>query len=117
VSDFRSKPGGAVLYKHQVSQQQGEIEMTQIIVEASPSAERLASLGVDHWQIWEKEVSRFPWEYFEDEISYILEGRAIITPEGGPPVEISKGNLVTIPSDMICIWNIVEPLRKRYHIG
>ncbi len=91
--------------------------MTQIIVEASPSAEKLASLGVEHWPLWEKEASKFPWEYFEDEISYILEGRAIITPEGGPPVEIGKGNLVTIPSDMICIWNIVEPLRKRYHIG
>jgi uncharacterized cupin superfamily protein len=69
--------------------------MTKIIVEANPDAARLASLGVDHWPIWEKEASEFPWEYFEDEISYILEGRAIITPEGGEPVEISKGDLVT----------------------
>ena len=90
--------------------------MPQIIIEAHPDAERLASLGVDKWPEWEKAASEFPWEYFEDEISYILEGRAIVTPEGGEPVEISKGNLVTFPSEMICVWKIIEPLRKRYHI-
>ena len=91
--------------------------MTQIIVETNPDAARLASLGVDHWPIWEKEASEFPWEYFEQEISYILEGRAIITPEGGKPVEITKGDLVTMPSELICRWQVVEPIRKRYHMA
>lgn len=90
--------------------------MTQIIVETHPDAARLAELGVGNWPEWEKEASEFPWEYIEEEISYILEGRAIITPEGGDPVEISKGNLVTFPSELICVWKIVEPLRKRFHI-
>lgn len=91
--------------------------MTQIIIETNPDAARLASLGVDHWPIWEKEASEFPWEYFEEEISYILEGHAIITPEGGEPVEISKGDLVTMPSELICKWKVVEPIRKRYHMA
>jgi uncharacterized cupin superfamily protein len=91
--------------------------MTQIIIETNPDAARLASLGVDHWPIWEKEASEFPWEYFEQEISYILEGRAIITPEGGEPVEITKGDLVTMPSELICKWKVVEPIRKRYHMA
>jgi uncharacterized cupin superfamily protein len=91
--------------------------MTQIIVETNPDAARLASLGVDHWPIWEKEASEFPWEYFEQEISYILEGRAIVTPEGGEPVEITKGDLVTMPSELICKWKVVEPIRKRYHMA
>jgi uncharacterized cupin superfamily protein len=91
--------------------------MTEIIVERAPDAARLASLGVDHWPEWEKGNSEFPWEYFETETSYIVEGRAIITPEGGAPVEIAKGNLVTFPSELICKWKIVEPLRKRYHIS
>jgi len=91
--------------------------MTQIVIETNPDAARLASLGVDHWPIWEKEASEFPWEYFEQEISYILEGRAIITPEGGEPVEITKGDLVTMPSELICKWKIVEPIRKRYHMA
>lgn len=58
-----------------------------------------------------------PWAYVEAETSYIIEGRAIITPEGGDPVEISKGNLVTFPAGMSCIWNIIELVRKRYRIG
>jgi uncharacterized cupin superfamily protein len=91
--------------------------MTQIIVETNPDAARLAGLGVDNWPIWEKEASEFAWEYFEQEISYILEGRAIITPEGGEPVEISKGDLVTMPSELICKWKVVEPIRKRYHMA
>ena len=91
--------------------------MAEIIIETAPDATRLASLGVDHWPIWEKEASEFPWEYFEQEISYILEGRAIITPEGGEPVEITKGDLVTMPSELICKWKVVEPIRKRYHMA
>lgn len=91
--------------------------MSKIIIEAAPDAARLASLGVDHWPEWHKEASEFPWEYFEDETSYILEGRAIVSPEGGSPVEIGKGDLVTFQSELICVWKIIEPLRKRYRIG
>ena len=89
--------------------------MSTITIEPHPDAERLASLGVDHWPEWESGVSQFPWEYIEGETSYILEGRAIVTPEGGKPVEISKGNLVTFPPELMCMWNVVEPLRKRFH--
>lgn len=91
--------------------------MSQIIIEPQPDAERLADLGVDDWPEWEKGTSEFPWEYIESETSYILEGRAIVTPEGGEPVEIGKGDLVTFPSELICVWKIIEPLRKRFHIG
>lgn len=91
--------------------------MSRILVEAMPDAARLAALGVDQWPVWEKEVSEFPWEYFEDETSYILEGRAIIMPEGGAPVEIAAGNLVTFQSGLICKWKILAPIRKRYRFG
>ena len=91
--------------------------MTTIRIETAPDAARLASLGVDDWPLWEKEASDFPWEYFEAETSYILAGRAIVTPEGGAPVEIKAGYLVTFPSELICRWHIVEPMRKRYRIG
>lgn len=91
--------------------------MTQVTIEAHPDAAHLTRLGVENWPEWEKETSEFPWQYVENETSYLLEGRAIITPEGGPPIEIGKGNLVTFPSELICVWKIIEPLRKRYRIG
>ena len=56
--------------------------MSRITVEAHPDAERLASPGVNHWLEWKKGGSEFPWEYIEDEINCILEGRAVVTPEG-----------------------------------
>lgn len=90
--------------------------MNTILVE-TPDAACLARLGVDHWPLWEKEVSEFPWEYAETETSYLLEGRVIVTPKGGAPVEIVKGNLVTFPAGLVCTWKIVVPLRKRYHFG
>lgn len=91
--------------------------MSGIVIETAPDAARLASLGVDRWPEWTSENAEFPWEYFEQEISYIVEGRAIVTPEGGTPVEITKGDLVTFPSELLCKWKVVEPLRKRYRIG
>lgn len=91
--------------------------MSNILVEPAPDVARLAELDTDNWPVWEKGVSEFPWEYFEDETSYILAGRAIVTPEGGAPVEIGPGNLVTFQSGLICKWKIVEPIRKRYRFG
>jgi uncharacterized cupin superfamily protein len=91
--------------------------MRKIKIESHPDAARLSKLKVDGWPEWEKASSTMSWNYVEDEVSYILEGRAIVVPEGGDPVEISKGNLVTFPSGMSCVWTIVEPIRKRYRIG
>ena len=91
--------------------------MRNIQIEARPNAARLSGLKVNGWTEWKKGNSVIPWKYIEDETSFILEGRAIVTPEGGAPVEISKGNLVTIPCGMTCVWEIIEPMRKRYRIG
>lgn len=91
--------------------------MKKIRIEAHPDVVRLEKLKVDTWPEWGKGVSIMPWSYFEDETSYILEGRAIVTPEGDDPVEISKGNLVTFPAGMTCVWQILEPIRKRYRKG
>lgn len=91
--------------------------MSQITIEDHPDATRLAKLGVENWPEWEKETSEFPWKYAENETSYILEGRAIITPDGGEPIEIGKGDLVKFPSELSCVWKIIEPIRKRYRMG
>ncbi len=91
--------------------------MNQITVEKNPSSQRLEKLGVFSWDIWTKEVSTFPYFYDEQEMCYFLEGDVIVTPDGGQPVSIGKGDLVTFPKGMSCTWDIRKPVRKHYQFG
>ncbi|MEC4982994.1 MAG: cupin domain-containing protein [Oscillatoria sp. PMC 1068.18] len=90
---------------------------TEIKIERQPSPERLKELGVKNWSIWTKEVSEFPWTYDEQETCYFLEGEVIVTPEGGEPVQMGKGDLVTFPAGMSCTWKIQQNVRKHYQFG
>jgi uncharacterized protein len=91
--------------------------MQEIKVERNPTISWLNELGATSWPIWEKEVSEFPWHYDEKETYYLLEGDVTVTPEGGGPVRFGKGDLVTFPSGMSCMWNIHEAVRKHYKFG
>lgn len=91
--------------------------MSRIIVEHAPDAARLSELGISSWPTWSKEVSVFPWTYGEREIAYVLEGEVVVTPKGGEPVSFGKGDLVTFPAGMSCVWDVRKPLRKHYQFG
>lgn len=91
--------------------------MDQILIEHNPSPAKLDVIGVYDWPIWTKEVSKFPWTYDEKETCYFLEGEAVVTPEGGEPVHIKTGDLVTFPRGMSCTWDIRAPVRKHYDFG
>jgi hypothetical protein len=78
---------------------------------------RLASLGVRSWPIWTREVSRFPWTYHEAETCYFLEGEVTVTPDGGAPVRMGRGDLVTFAAGLRCTWDIHAPVRKHYRFG
>ena len=79
-----------------------------------PTKEELDRLGVEGWPIWEHEEAVFPWTYEETETCYILEGEVVVTPEGGEPVTIRAGDLVTFPAGMSCTWDIRRRIRKNY---
>ena len=51
------------------------------------------------------------------ETCYFLEGDVEVTPEGGKPVRIGKGDLVTFPTGMSCTWKVLKPVRKHYKFG
>jgi uncharacterized cupin superfamily protein len=91
--------------------------MQKIQVERNPDPQRLKSLGVFIWPIWTKEISEFPWTYDEPETCLFLEGEVVVIPEGGSPVEIRKGDLVTFPSGMSCVWKVLKPVKKHYRFG
>jgi len=91
--------------------------MSTIRVEHDPRPERLEELGVITWPIWTKEVSSFPWSYDESETCFFLEGEVVVTPDGGEPVAMGPGDLVTFPSGMSCTWQVKKPVRKHYRFG
>jgi len=88
-----------------------------IRIERQPSQEHLDKLGVSKWGIWEKEVSKFPWNYDSQETCYFFEGDVIVTPDGGESVEMGKGDLVTFPLGMSCTWDIRKSVKKYYYFN
>ena len=91
--------------------------MSKVQIEHHPDPKRLDDLGVRQWDIWEKEVSEFPWSYDEQEICFFLEGEVIVTPKNGKSVRFGKGDLVTFPAGMTCTWKVLQPVRKHYRFG
>lgn len=77
--------------------------MSKIQIERKPTAARLAELGVTDWDIWTKEISKFPWTYSSSETCYFLDGEVVVTPVGGEPVQVGKEDLVTFPAGMSCV--------------
>ena len=88
--------------------------MSKIVVVKNPSQEQLQKLGVSGWDIWEKEVSRFPINFSSTECAYVLEGEILVTPKGGEPVRIVAGDLVAFHGGLDSQWEVIQPLRKHY---
>ncbi|VFN00192.1 MAG: hypothetical protein BECKG1743D_GA0114223_102855 [Candidatus Kentron sp. G] len=91
--------------------------MSEIEIERKPDEERLASRGVRGWPVWTKEESEFPWSYDSSETCYFLEGDVVVTPDGGEPVQVGAGDLVTFPKGMSCTWKVNKAVRKHYTFG
>jgi len=78
------------------------------------SKEEIKERKIDQWPIWEKEISRFDWEYTTDEECLIIEGEvAVEMPEG--IFNIKAGDFVTFKSGLKCIWNVKSKIRKYYN--
>lgn len=90
--------------------------MPKIKVER-PAPQKLQELGVSRWPVWEKEVSRFDWYYDTQEVCYFLEGKVVVEEEGGEKVEMGKGDLVTFPQGLECVWDIKKAVKKHYNFG
>lgn len=91
--------------------------MSNIKVERNLDEKRLQDDGILNWPIWTKEMSEFPWTYNSDETCYFLEGDVVVTPDGGDPVKMKKGDLVIFPQGMSCTWKISRDVKKHYKLG
>ena len=91
--------------------------MNEIKVLHHPEQAMLDALSVTNWAVWEKEVSEFPWTYDAEETCYFIAGEVIVTPEGGEPVSMGKGDMVTFPKGMSCRWNIKKAVKKHFNFS
>ncbi|MDO6461603.1 cupin domain-containing protein [Granulosicoccaceae sp. 1_MG-2023] len=51
------------------------------------------------------------WEFI-----HVIEGKAIITPDGGEPVEVNPGDALVLEADFSGTWKIIEPILKHFTI-
>ncbi|OQX74255.1 MAG: cupin [Bacteroidetes bacterium 4484_249] len=87
--------------------------MAKVIIEKLNENE-IGKRGIKTWPVWEKEVSRFDWQYSGDEECLILAGKVTVeTPEGN--YDIGKGDFVTFKDGLSCVWDIKEPIKKYYN--
>ena len=79
-----------------------------------PRMEEIEKEGIMSWPIWEKEISRFDWQYDQTEECYLLEGKVVVETDDGEKVQFGKGHFVRFPKGLSCIWDIKEPVKKHY---
>ena len=91
--------------------------MSDIKIVRHPEEGTLKDMGVYDWPVWTKEASIFPWTYVDQETCYFLEGQVVVTPNGGEPVELAAGDLVTFPAGLSCTWSVSKPVKKHYNFG
>ncbi len=77
--------------------------------------EQIEKRGIKSWPIWEKEVSRFDWYYDSIEECLLLEGKVVVETADGEKVEFEKGDFVTFPKGLSCVWDIKETVKKHYN--
>ena len=77
--------------------------------------EEVKKRGIASWSIWKKEVSRFDWYYDTTEECLLLEGKVEVETEDGKKVAFGKGDFVTFPKGLSCVWDIKEPVKKHYN--
>ena len=80
-----------------------------------PNQDELKKRGVSSWPIWEKEISRFDWHYDSIEECFLLAGNVTVETKEGKKVTFGKGDFVTFPRGLTCVWDIKEPVRKHYN--
>jgi uncharacterized protein len=66
--------------------------------------------------VWESEVGKWSVNYTEEEYFQILEGRSVITADGGRAVEVCGGESMVIPRGFKGTWEVIEPTRKTFVI-
>jgi len=77
------------------------------------SDEELKKKNVSTWPIWECDVSEFDWYYDTAEQCYFLKGSAVVK-ASDQEVAVKRGDFVTFPKGLKCVWKVKEAVKKHY---
>jgi uncharacterized cupin superfamily protein len=66
--------------------------------------------------VWAAGVGAMKVSYTEEELCYLLEGRARLTDRQGGSREFGPGSAFVIPAGFEGVWETLEPVRKIYAI-
>lgn len=64
--------------------------------------------------IWECSPGSYHATYTAYEYVVLIEGRIVITPDGGTPVTVKAGDAFVVESDFKGTWKIEEHVRKHF---
>lgn len=65
---------------------------------------------------WEATVGTYEATYTSWEFVHLMQGKIIITPEGGEPYTVAAGDAFVVEKDFKGTWEIVEDVRKHFYI-
>ncbi|SEG56517.1 cupin domain-containing protein [Marinobacterium lutimaris] len=89
--------------------QEGSPSMSTWIEYTAPDESMIAG-----W--WTATPGTYHATYASWEFIHLIEGKAIITPEGGESVEVGPGDAFVIEADFVGTWEIIEPILKHFTI-
>ena len=85
--------------------------MNIIIIKLSEN--EIIEMGIRSWPIWSCEISKFDWEYSDQESCLLLDGEVEVKSEF-ETVRVSVGDFVVFPKGLKCCWKVTSPVRKHY---
>ena len=85
--------------------------MNIIIIKLSEN--EIIEMGIRSWPIWSCEISKFDWEYSDQESCLLLDGEVEVKSEF-ETVRVSAGDFVVFPKGLKCCWKVTSPVRKHY---
>ncbi len=89
--------------------------MPKIIMEKLSQSD-IEKRKIKTWPVWEKEVSKFDWQYDSDEECYILDGEVVVKTDEGD-YAVKAGDFVTFKKGLKCVWYIKKSIRKHYNFS
>ena len=65
---------------------------------------------------WEATAGTYFATYSGWEFIHIMEGKAIVTAEGGEPLSLAAGDSMIFEKDFVGTWEIIDPITKHFAI-